>query len=489
MTARLYVKPERSGVAHDEVRVLGRSVAHPGCAEVGPRRDVVLAVELDVDAAGRERRFGRAVVGPSGQCQHGADAEHSAQRQYRAHDRGCTHASFPPVMMRRRQPPGRSPHSSLTQRESRRRLLPLTDRYSSPRRGGEHRRRLRRRRSRLLWDGGRRPLPPIPARDVRRADRAVAGDRSAAHRAAHRPGQPRLPVQRSARLRQDHLGAHPGPLPELRKGPDRRAVRRVPELHRARRATAAARSMSSRSTRRATTASTTHATCASGRSTPRARPLQDLHPRRGAHGHLGGVQRAAQDRRGAARAREVHLRDHRAREGDRHDPVAHPPLPVPPRPARPAARLRAAALRERGRHGRAGRALARRPGRRRLGARHALAARPAHRRVRGHARSPTSARSRCWATRTARCSTRWWMRWVRGMRPPRSPRSTASCRPARTRAGSSKTCSSGCATSSWSRRPRTRRRPSCAACRRTSSSGWRRKLRPSGRPSCPGPRT
>ena len=42
-----------------------------------------------------------------------------------------------------------------------------------------------------------------------------------------------------------------------------------------------------------------------------------------------GLQRPAQAGRGAAAARQVHLRHHRAGQGDRHHPVADPPLPVP----------------------------------------------------------------------------------------------------------------------------------------------------------------
>ena len=124
-------------------------------------------------------------------------------------------------------------------------------------------RRRRGHRSRLLWTRGYRPLSPLPAGDVRRADRPVAGDRSAAHGPAHRPGEPRLSVQRTARMRQDDVGPHPGPLPQLRRGPDRHPVRQVPDAASSSAATAAVRSMSSRSTPRATTASTTPATCAS----------------------------------------------------------------------------------------------------------------------------------------------------------------------------------------------------------------------------------
>ena len=39
-----------------------------------------------------------------------------------------------------------------------------------------------------------------------------------------------------------------------------------------------------------------------------------------------GLQRPAQAGRGAAAARQVHLRHHRAGQGDRHHPVADPPL-------------------------------------------------------------------------------------------------------------------------------------------------------------------
>ena len=96
-----------------------------------------------------------------------------------------------------------------------------------------------------------------------------------------------------------------------------------------------------------------------------------------------GLQRAAQAGRGAAAAPALHLRDDRARQGHRHDPVAHPPLPVP---AGAAARLLGDYLAELcargGRDDRADRAAARRAGRRRVGPRHAVRARPADRRRR-----------------------------------------------------------------------------------------------------------
>ncbi len=42
-----------------------------------------------------------------------------------------------------------------------------------------------------------------------------------------RQHQPRLPVLRSARLRQDQQRPDPGPLAQLREGPDAGPVRRV----------------------------------------------------------------------------------------------------------------------------------------------------------------------------------------------------------------------------------------------------------------------
>ena len=80
---------------------------------------------------------------------------------------------------------------------------------------------------------------------------------------------PRLPVQRPARLRQDLQRAHPGPLAELRAGPDARPVRHVRLAASRWPRTAPARSTSSRSTRPRTAASTTPATCASGPSSRR----------------------------------------------------------------------------------------------------------------------------------------------------------------------------------------------------------------------------
>ena len=60
------------------------------------------------------------------------------------------------------------------------------------------------------------------------------------------------------------------------------------------------------------------------------RALQDLHHRRGAHGHPAGLQCAAEAGRRAAAAPEVHFRHHRTGEGHPDHPVPYAPLSVPP---------------------------------------------------------------------------------------------------------------------------------------------------------------
>ena len=55
---------------------------------------------------------------------------------------------------------------------------------------------------------------------------------------------------------------------------------------------------------------------------------QGVHPRRGPHALHGGVERAAEDARGAARPRRVRARHHRPAEGAAHHPQPHPALRV-----------------------------------------------------------------------------------------------------------------------------------------------------------------
>ena len=286
------------------------------------------------------------------------------------------------------------------------------------------------------------------------------------HGAAHRPGQPRLPVQRPARLRQDHQSARIlARCLNCAAGPDRR--RRAASATRASSWPAAApASLDVIEIDAASHGGVDDARDLRERAffAPGARPLQDLHHRRGAHGDAAGLQRAAQDRRGAAGAREVHLRDHRAREGHRHHPLAHAPLPVPARAARAGCRTTWSSCASR-------RASRSSPGVLPLvvragggSVRDSLSV--LDQLIAGSGAEGVDLRARRRAARLhRRRAARRRRRRARGAAtPPRcSARSTGSSRPGTTRAASSRTCSSGCATSSSSpRRARRRRRRCCA---------------------------
>ena len=251
----------------------------------------------------------------------------------------------------------------------------------------------RRGRCRRCWLGsGRgvaaRPVPPLPARDLQRGHRAGPRDGAPTRGPGQQPGQPRLPLLGPARLRQDHLGAHPRARAQLRAGPDRRPVRGVRLLPRpgAWRPGLDRRDRDRRGLprwRRRRPRPAREGVLRAG-----AQPLQDLHHRRGPHGLPAGLQRPAQAGRGAAAAPAVHLRHDRARQGDRDDPLPHPPLPLPADPAAAALELPLRAVREGGRGHRAGRDPAGRPRRGRQRARHALGARPAARWRRSGGRDP-----------------------------------------------------------------------------------------------------
>ena len=83
---------------------------------------------------------------------------------------------------------------------------------------------------------------------------------------------------------------------------------------------------------------------------PGARQVQDLYHRRGPHAHDGGVQRAAQDARGAAGARDLCAVHHRPAKDSGDHPLALPALRFPPHRQRgyrasPGIRMRAGGLR------------------------------------------------------------------------------------------------------------------------------------------------
>ena len=119
---------------------------------------------------------------------------------------------------------------------------------------------------------GSRSLSQVPSGDVRRGGRAGARHRAAADRAGRRPDQPRLPVLRPPRLREDVQCTHPRPFAELRRRarrPIRAGCARPASRSRPR---APAPWTSSSSTRPAMAASTTPASCATRRSTCRPSP-------------------------------------------------------------------------------------------------------------------------------------------------------------------------------------------------------------------------
>ena len=135
--------------------------------------------------------------------------------------------------------------------------------------------------------------------------------------------RPRLPVLRPARGRQDHRRPPAGQGGQLRAGPDRRS--RAASASPAARSPRRRASTWSSSTRPPTPASTTSASC---RSLLRYRPTRDrfrviiideVHML-----STRGLQRPAEEPRGAAAVRPLDLRHHRAQQGPGHHPVALP---------------------------------------------------------------------------------------------------------------------------------------------------------------------
>ena len=131
---------------------------------------------------------------------------------------------------------------------------------------------------------------------------------------AHRP---RLHFFGAARHRQDHRGAHPGPMPELRAGSDHYAVRQMRELSRDRRRLRHGRH---RDRRRLQPRHQRNARAARERALPPgARSLQGLHRRRSAPDHQRGLQRPAENPGGAAGVGGLHSLHHRGAQDSVHD--------------------------------------------------------------------------------------------------------------------------------------------------------------------------
>ena len=284
---------------------------------------------------------------------------------------------------------------------------------------------------------------------LRRGHRAGARHRAADAGAAQRPAQPRLPVLRPARLRQDLVSARIlARSLNCEQGPDARPVRRVRLLRRAGPRRPRLASTSSRSTRPATAASTTPVTCASGRSSRRSASRYKVYIIDEAHMVThAGLQRPAQAGRGAAGAtssssspppsrRRCSARSGRAPTTTRSgwsrraccgrtwsssaqaEGVTVEPAVLPAGGAR----------------------------RRRLGPGLAVGPRPAARRRRPGGRHLRAGGRAARRHRRRRCSTRWSTRSPPATARPRSRPSTGWSRPGTTRAGSPPTCWSGCAT-------------------------------------------
>ena len=158
--------------------------------------------------------------------------------------------------------------------------------------------------------------------EVLRAHGAGARAPRARQRARERPRASRVSLHRHARRRQDHHRAHPRQMPQLRDRCAGGAVRRLCELPRDRRRTLPGphrgRCGLAHEGRRHPRAPRQRAV------RPDARPLQGVPRRRGAHAVRALLQRAAEDPRGAAAAREVPPGDHRPAEAARHGAVALP---------------------------------------------------------------------------------------------------------------------------------------------------------------------
>ena len=190
------------------------------------------------------------------------------------------------------------------------------------------------------------PLPEVASRRLRRGRRTRPDHHDAAQRGRRGFARPRLPLHRPARHRQDQYRAHPRQGRELRGPPRRRAGQRLhllPRVQRGPRARPdrARRGLQPRDRRGARAAR-------ERRLRPQRGQLQGLPRGRGPHAHRRGLQRPAQDPRGAARPRHLRPRHHRAAPHPADDQLALPAFRLP---ARLAARARRAHRRDRRRRG------------------------------------------------------------------------------------------------------------------------------------------
>jgi DNA polymerase III gamma/tau subunit len=132
------------------------------------------------------------------------------------------------------------------------------------------------------------------------------------------PRGPRVPLHRRPRRGQDHDRAHPRQGAQLREGPDDRALRRVLACKEIARATTSTcrRSTAPRTTRRGRAAPAgDHPLPALARDRFKIVIVDEVHML-----SVGAFNALPEDARGAAAAREVHLRDDRGAQGPHHHP-------------------------------------------------------------------------------------------------------------------------------------------------------------------------
>ena len=172
------------------------------------------------------------------------------------------------------------------------------------------------------------PLPPPPPWLLRRGRRAAARGPHPAQRGRAGQGPPRLPLRRLARDRQDLDGEDPRPLAQLRaRRPDGDALRRMRVLRDDRRRHLDRRDRDGR--RLQPLRRRRPRPARAGRLRARRRPLEGLHPRRGAHADQGGLERLPEDARGAAAEHRLRPRHDRGPQGDGDDRRPLPALRLP----------------------------------------------------------------------------------------------------------------------------------------------------------------
>ncbi len=172
-----------------------------------------------------------------------------------------------------------------------------------------------------------RPLPQVPPPDLRGGRRSGSGRADAHERDRAGQGAAGVPLRRPARHRQDISGADPRQIGELPARPDGDSRQHVPLVRGDHERLVARRDRDGRSVaawdRRHPRDPGARRAAAGGR------PLEGLHPRRGAPADGRRVERAVEADRRAAAAPALHLLHDRAAEGAADGALALPDLRLP----------------------------------------------------------------------------------------------------------------------------------------------------------------